>query len=134
MDGPEAREELGPVTAEVAVDRVVGLEAEVFAGRLHGDDFAVVEVWGRAPLAQAHSVQHVLEGIVRHAVHSDEKGFEVHGRLRLRLSSLGRPLNASGSLPWTSSSSSRNLHTGLTKRCTRQARAIHPCACLASSA
>src|SRR5690242_2119106 len=102
MHGVEGGEERAVMAAKVAIEPGVRLDAEELAGDLHREHLAVGEPRRGAALAQARAVQHRAERVVDQAVDGDEEGLEGHGRLRLPVSSLGRPLNASGSLPWPS--------------------------------
>jgi hypothetical protein len=75
MDFAQGREPLATlVMAEVAVDSLVGVDAEELAYDLDGEDLGVGELGGRSALTNALS----LEPVVDEAEDRDDEGAKIH--------------------------------------------------------
>jgi hypothetical protein len=92
MHLPEGGKPFALVPSEVAVECLVGVYAEELSYDLYGEDLRVGELWGRAALTNAAS----LESVVYEAEDVDDKGAKIHegrpplGRLVWSLPSVRR--------------------------------------------
>src|SRR4051794_24318802 len=86
MDLRQGREPLFVVPAEVGVEVLVGVDAQIFADDLDGQDLRVGELGGRVALAQLSS----FKPIVDEAENGYDEGVKIHEKRRPPLRWLAR--------------------------------------------
>ena len=78
----QAREEVRPMATEVLVDRLLGVQAEIFADQFHRDHLAIRQQRQRAALAPLARGEMGFDKIVNLAEHGNDQFVELHWVLR----------------------------------------------------